>query len=65
MASIRIMVVTMAYPTGQGPAHRGPTLAAAAQILGTGDKVTRVVIMNSLVRVTSSNSQDIRVIQSS
>ena len=59
------MVIIMCRPTGQDPVHMGPTLGAAAQALDMRDKVIMAVIISSPVRVTSSISQDTRVIQSS
>ena len=55
----------MGRQAGQDPALKGLALVVAAQILGIKDRAIRVVITNSLVRVTSSISQDTRVIQSS
>ena len=55
----------MGCQAGQDPALKGLALVAAAQILGIKDRAIRVVITNSLIRVTSSISQVIRPIQSS
>ena len=59
------MATIMAHLAGQGPTPRGPTLVVVAQILDIKDRATRLVITNSLVRVTRSISQDTRVIQRS
>ena len=66
-ASVRIMAIIMGRPAGQDPVLRGPALVVAAQILAITVNITMVVIINSLVRATSSKliNQDIRVIQSS
>ena len=52
----------MAHTAGQDMAHTGPALGVAAQIMDIKDKVIRLVIISSRVRVTSNSSQDIKVI---
>ena len=54
IASVRIMAIIMGHLASQDPAHKGPALVAAAQILAIKVKVTRVALTNSLVKATSS-----------
>ena len=62
MVITRIIITIMARTAGQDPAHTGPALGVAAQIMDIKDKVIRLVIISSRVRVTSNSSQDIKVI---
>ena len=54
----------MARTACQDPAHMGPALEVAAQIMDIRVRANKAVIVSTPVRVTRNNSQGIRVIQS-